>query len=224
MTYYTLADPAPKVGSTLGTDPEDTYVSTDPRTLPVVEMTDGWEHFYQSATEIIGSTGLTLVRVEPVGEVDGPDKCDRTFHASGGWTVTGVEESVDAVLGPQAARVREVVALAEKTLTGLCGDPREEAYMEAVNSRYDDAQPHVEAAEAALKTIGAYGFYWTGCEYGWELLALAARDLIGTTLEWTQEAYDALTEPWRLVMHLPVHPDDTAPVPTPVNSDLPVTG
>ena len=212
MRYYTLADPAPAVGTVIGTDHRETYVTADPRTLPVAEITDSWENFYQAATEIVRSNSLTLVRVEPVGDVEGPDEYDRTFFAAGGWTITAVEPSVDPVLGPQAARVREVVAEAEAALTSFSDDPRNEQYMEIVNARYDDVQPHVEAAEAALKVIGADGFYWTGCEYGQELLALAARDLIGTTPEWTQEAYDALTEPWRLVMRTPVHPDDKAPV------------
>ncbi|MGH3377655.1 MAG: hypothetical protein ACRDS0_03835 [Pseudonocardiaceae bacterium] len=211
MTYYTLAATAPAVGSAIGTYPDETYVAADPRTLPVVEMTDCWDGpFYQAATEIIKSADLTLVRVEPVGDVT---EYDGWFTADGGWTVTGVEVSVDPVLGPQATRIREVVALAEEALTGWTDtDPVSAAYCAAVNERYDDVQPHVEAAEAALKEIGADGFYWTGCAYGWELLALAARDLMGTTTEWTQEAYDALTEPWRLVMGLPVHPEDTAPV------------
>jgi hypothetical protein len=206
MQYFTLTDSIPEIGSTL---PEDTFVSADPRRLPVVEMTDGWERYYQSATEIIQSDTLTLVRVEPVGDVEGPD--DYNCHTADGWTVAGIEPSTDAVLGPQATRIREVVALAEDTLTGDA-DPRAEAYCEAVNTRYDDVEPYTEFAEAALAAVGANGFYWTGCEYGWEVLALAARDLIGTTSEWTQEAYDALTEPWRLVMRTPVHPDDKAPV------------
>jgi hypothetical protein len=214
MTYYTLTPTAPTVGSVIGTDPDNTFVTADPRTLPVATMTDEWDGaFFQSAIEIIESADLTLARVEPIGDVEGPDDYDRTFYAPDGWTVAGIEPSVDAVLGPQAARLREVTALAEAALTSFSGDPRGETYMEAANACYDAVQPHVEAAEAALKAIGADGFYWTGCEYGNEVLALAARDLIGTTQEWTQEAYDALTEPWRLVMQLPAHPDDKAPVP-----------
>jgi hypothetical protein len=218
MQYFTLTDFAPEVGSMLDTDPDETYVCADPRTLPVVEMTDGWDTCYQSATEIIQSGGLTLVRVGPIGNVTGPDEFGGVT-ADGGWTVTGIEPSTNGVLGPQAERIREVVALAEDVLNGIGSDPREEAYTEAVNAHYPfgdpgdpDVQPHLDAAEAALKAVGADGFYWTGCVYGWELLALAARDLIGTTSEWTQEAYDALTEPWRLVMRTPVHPDDKAPV------------
>ena len=210
MTYYTLAEPAPEVGSTLITDPAETYVTADPRTLPVVDITDGR---YETATELVQSTSLALIRVEPVGAVTGPDEY-RCYTATGGWTLVAVEPSIDAVLGPQAQRIREVVALAEKKLTGCYDtDPVSAGYCDAVNSRYDDTRPHVDAAEAALRAVGADGIYWTGCEYGWELLALAARDLIGTTPGWTQEAYDALTEPWRLAMGLPAHLDDTAPVP-----------
>src|SRR4051812_24200174 len=116
-TYYTLTPTVPTVGSVLGGD--DTYVTADPRTLPVAEMTDDWDPYYQSANEIIASTGLALVRVEPVGDVTGPDDYDRTFTAAGGWTVAAVEPSVDPVLGPQAARIREVVALADEKLTGF---------------------------------------------------------------------------------------------------------
>ena len=32
--------------------------------------------------------------------------------------------------------------------------------------------------------------------HGTEIIVLAARDLIGTTAAWTQEAYDLLTRPW----------------------------
>lgn len=212
MNYYTLTPTAPEVGSVIGTDPDETFVTADPRTLPVTDLTDDWDPYFQTATEIVESTDLTLIRVEPIGDVEGPDDYDRTYYAAGRWTVTGIEASVDAVLGPQATRIREVVALAEDALTGDT-DPRAEVYCEAVNSSYDDTQPHEAAAEAALENAGASGFYWTGCEYGGELLALAARDLIGTVPGWTQEAYDALTEPWRIAMGGQVHPDDTALVP-----------
>ena len=214
MTYYTLAPTAPAIGTMLGTDPNETYVTADPRTLPVTDLTENWDPCIQTATAIVQSADLTLIRVEPVGDAQGPDDYDRTYFAGGGWKVIGIEASVDAVLGPQSARVREIVAEAEKSLTGF-GDtnPLGNAYCEAVNERYDANGVHVTAAEDALQRIGADGYQWTGCEYGDELLALAARDLIDSTALWTQAAYDALTEPWRIAMGTQVHPDDPAPVP-----------
>lgn len=213
MYFYTLVTLPIAMGSTIGADnPEETYVTADPRRLPVDVMTDGQ---CQTAMELVQSTDLALVRVEPIGEVTEP-VADvtapieyRCFTATGGWTVTGIEASTDAVLGPQATRIREVVALAEDALRGDA-DPRAHVYADAVNTTWSPSID--EPAEAALKSIGADGMYWTACEYGGELLALAARDLIGTVPGWTREAYDALTEPWRIAMALPAHPDDTAPV------------
>jgi hypothetical protein len=66
-------------------------------------------------------------------------------------------------------------------------------------------------AVAALDVAGADGFWWSsvgGCEYGTEIIALAARDLIGTTAAWTQEAYDLLTRPWAEASGQPAHPAD----------------
>ena len=211
MTYYTLADPAPAVGSQLITTDDDgydvSYITTDPRRLSPIEIFDADPAGHETATDLVQNTTVALIRVEPVGDVT----ADGHLFTADRWIVTGVEPSIDPVLGPQAARIREVVALAERALTGD-DDPRSAIYCDAVNDRYDDNRRHQDAAEAALRAVGADGIYWTGCEYGWELLALAARDLIGAP-GWTQEAYDALTEPWRLAMGIPAHPDDTAPIP-----------
>ncbi len=212
MPYYTLADPAPKVGSTLNTrdgDGYDTsYITDDPRRLNPIEIFDDDPDGHETATDLVQNTTVALIRVEPVGDAS----ADGHLYTADAWTVAGVESSIDPVLGPQASRIRDVVALAEQVLRGD-EDPRALVYAKAVNERYEATKQHEKAAEAALSAISADGIYWTGCEYGWELLALAARDLIGTTPGWTQEAYDALTEPWRLAMGLPAHPEDKAPVP-----------
>ena len=74
----------------------------------------------------------------------------------------------------------------ERELAGEDGQAR--IYGEAVNARYDGpgSQMPEKAAEAAavaaLDAIGADGFWWRhsfSCQYGPEMLALAARDLIG---------------------------------------------
>ena len=44
--------------------------------------------------------------------------------------------------------------------------------------------------------------------HGTEIIVLAARDLIGTTAAWTQEAYDLLTRPWAEASGQPAHPAD----------------
>lgn len=211
MPYYTLADPAPEVGSTLNTRDGDGYdmscITDDPRRLSPIEIFDADPDGHETATDLVQNATVALIRVEPVGDVT----ADGHLFTADRWTVVGVEPSINPVLGPQAARIREVIALAEQALRGD-DDPRAAVYCDAVNDRYDVNRQHEAAAEAALRVVGADGLYWTGCEYGQEVLALAARDLIGTP-EWTREAYDALTEPWRIAMGLPAHPEDKAPVP-----------
>lgn len=154
-----------------------------------------------------------LAELEPRGPVT---EDDGFLECPDGWAITSRTTDLSAMLGPQAARILAAIAEAEKTL--ISGDPGDvtgvaEAYHAATEADYPAIDAAADAAVAALDAYGADGDWWAeigACQYGrGEILALAARDLTGTTPEWSQEAYITLTRPWLTAFRRPVHPDDS---------------
>jgi hypothetical protein len=186
-------------------------VVTNPREILLSEEADD---IYLPA--MLAADEYRVARLEPLGPVR-EDDCE-LFECETGWTVAAVEP-LDCVLGPQAVHLRAAITLAEGVLTGEDNPAAAHRYIEALNAQYPDGvtrigQPAADGAKDALDAIAADGWLWAeagfSCAYGQEMLALAARDLIGTTPEWTWQAYGLLTAPWREAFGQPVHPDDAA--------------
>ncbi|WP_457180985.1 hypothetical protein [Mycobacteroides abscessus] len=85
------------------------------------------------------------------------------------------------------------------------------------NEEWERTKAFEKAAKQAVIAADEdkWGFkdsIWTAlpgsCQHGQEYVALIARHLIGTTPEWTQEAYDCLTHRFRVATGRGVHPDD----------------
>jgi len=219
MTYYALIKAGCLPGGLLpGRDPgsgQCPIIATDPRRLEPYEVFDEIEE------ELLART-WELAGLEPCGLVADEDDLPECIE---GWTITSRTADLSAMLGPQAPHILAAIAEAERTLVG-CHEKTEAeaaievAYGEAVDAQYPPSGQvgQLDAALAALAERGADEDWWESigsCQYGWEIAALAARDLIGTTPEWTQEAYDFLTRPWFTAFGRPVHPDDKTPAEKP---------
>jgi hypothetical protein len=141
---------------------------------------------------------------------------DRTpLGADGGWTVVTFAP-LATLLGPQGDLIITAVQEGIRVLDEEEGGVVAEAYVAASNAQHDNPgttalHAAAYAAEQALSEAGADGYWWAnaiGCTWGNEILALAARDLIGATPQWTQAAYDLLTLPWRTAISHPLHSGD----------------
>jgi hypothetical protein len=211
--YYMISRGAEHVcGETIDESGSDMYIARDPRALQPSEEDEAvFVH------DLIRGE-ICLVKLAPRGQVDVVD--DFFAECEDGWTVVA-EESIGAMLGPQSEYLLATIRKADLVLVYdefEDGDEVKaaEAYRTAVEAQFDGltclVEDHITAANDALCARGYDGFWWSqggvSCAYGWELLALAARDLIGSTPEWTQEAYDALTTPWRTAFPTPLHPED----------------
>ncbi len=190
-------------------DREPPYVTALPRSLPVSDACED--------PDFPGVlTAVQVAVLSPLGPVDdGPWADDDGPVCEDGWRVESLT-ALDPVLGPQSACLLAAIETAERVLTGESAPAR--AYGAAVNEQYHGgtwtADHAANAAAAALDSVGADGFWWRqcfSCQYGPEMLALAARDLIGTVPGWDRDAYDLLTAPWTAAFG-PVHPDDVQAV------------
>jgi hypothetical protein len=208
-TYYNLirAGYQPGADENPGTWPE--VVTTDPRCLEPSEALDGTG---VTETDLLTRT-WDLAELSPLGPVDD----EEGIECPDGWTVTSRTPDLSPVLGPQAAQILAAIKEAEITLTGWRDEADqaraaiENVYAAAVDEDYPQLEAARQAAVAALYQRGADGAWWNelgACQYGWEIVALAARDLTGTTPEWTPDAYDTLTRPWLTAFGRAVHPDD----------------
>ncbi|MFI0487550.1 hypothetical protein [Actinomadura sp. 9N215] len=161
---------------------------TDPRRLPIERLV--FEHHYGNRVEarylLDGTATARLLQVRDRG--------------TDGWEVIG-DAPLAGLLGPQAD---EVLAAARTARAQLRGDtdasPEAARYYAVANATGDAMDACLNAALAALQAAGADAWWWSTavtCAYGHELVAIAARDLIGTVPDWTQAAYDVLTAPWR---------------------------
>jgi hypothetical protein len=203
-TYYMLADAArlPLPARITGYL-DDELAAADPRCLYPSEVID------DDIEAALLAGQYRLIHLEPRGTVTTDD--DGEPACADGWNVVLADPDLSAMLGPQAAQVMAVITEAERSIAG--GDySLTDAYTDAVNAVYDSGYPEAEQAAAdALDAIGADEFWWGcigSCVYGGEVIALAARDLIGTVPGWTQDAYDLLTRPWLTATGKPAHPGD----------------
>lgn len=223
--YMLIADDTIQLGSTVPNyDDKDRPFAAhqDPRTIDITEALDDRVRQYLPDI-VIGkvSPAVRVVRVTPRGVVSvhedyaepGAEVSEHiALQAEGGWTVEAIVP-LQTIFGPQGEFLLAAIRTGIEHLDndGEIG----QAYSAEVDHLYDIYRLHDLrcAAEEAMWAAHADGYWWSrnafGCVWGQEMLALAARDLIGTTAEWTQDAYDILTRPWRTAFPAtPLHPDD----------------
>lgn len=217
MAFYALLDPAAAGGCGHLADGEELHVTSQPRQLPMTcAAKKGLLHLL--------AQGDCLARLEPRGPV-AAGEAPHLHTSPAGWTIVGWEP-VDPVLGPQAEQLRGVMS----TFDQLRGnDAVAMAYTGAINAQWAGPdwlpQIHADAARAALEAAGCAGFWWAAfaapCFMGGELLAVAARDLIGTVPGWTWAAYTELVKPWQTALERWPHPDDPEPSVSPLGRPSP---
>lgn len=218
-TYYMLAETGQLCTATTGRheNGDPFLIATEPRRLVPSEVIGEDAHHVMIP---LLSAAYAIAVLEPGGPVTLNN--DDLLTCENGWTVAKLDGDLSAMLGPQAAQIRAVVAEAERVLIGDDGEIAQK-YAAAIDAVYDDGYDEAERlACEALDAIGADGSWWSeigACAYGGEVKALAARDLIGTVPGWTQEAYDLLTGPWVAAFGRPVHPDDKIPANTITEGD-----
>jgi hypothetical protein len=212
--YYMLAGaakPAPVTVNGYDWDGRPERISADPRRLLLSEiLTDDPE---QGLLE----HRARLLRLQPDGTATENPADPGYFECLSGWIVTGAGSDLSPVLGPQAPQILAVIARAEQVIAAG-GGPGWNTYVDTTDAAgggdtawaFDAADA---AARGALAGIGADSWFWSTIgagAYGPEVLALAARDLIGQAPGWTRDAYDLLTRPWSEAFG-PAHPADAVP-------------
>ncbi|MFD9964868.1 hypothetical protein [Amycolatopsis sp. NPDC058986] len=204
----------------------------DPRSVSVVETFDdntiGLLDLLQMPKRLVPLVAQVL-KVVPNGRVSlhselfNAEHCEDVVpephdavEAEGGWTVRALMP-VETILGPQGAQVVAAVRAGFPYFDELCDEQVLDSYVSTGNmlhtNRKAELDAALDAAENALDNVAADGLWWTrcamACNWNNEIPALAARDLIGTTPGWNQEAYDLLTLPWRTALPtVPLHADD----------------
>ncbi|WP_019632683.1 hypothetical protein [Actinomadura atramentaria] len=149
-----------------------------------------------------GYSPVLLVGVEPHGPVDEQYRCPA------GWLVVR-RMDCDRFLGPQHAQIRSAI---RRTIHHDSDQDWPDAARTVPRT---DTTEHADAARNALDALSGTrgaGQWWLdqpGLTGGHELIALAARDLIGTVPGWTRDAYRALTTPYRTAYGTWPHPHDT---------------
>lgn len=159
----------------------------DPRRLPIGELV--FDHHFGNRVGVLalleGTATARLLQVRDRG--------------ADGWEVTG-DAPLDGLLGPQADEITAVARIAADRLRGDTeASPEAARYYQAAYDAREAMDTALDAALDALEAAGADAWWWSTavtCAYGHELVAVAARDLIGTIPQWTQTAYDTLTAPW----------------------------
>jgi hypothetical protein len=199
-TYITLIEHGANIG--VGSLVDDGLAVTDPRTLPFSDLL--YDEVPTLGDFVDGTASAKLVTVEPLTTpVEGSTDTCSWFEAPS-WRVTG-EAAIAAVIGPQGSEVIAAMEVLNKGgLTGVYepdGAAPADQYYTLIEATYDamrDAQDH---AVDALEKAGADRTWWEtyafACNFGQEVVAIAARDLIGTVPGWTAEAHDLLTAPYR---------------------------
>lgn len=211
--YFMLStDHTLKPGRSLAGDTvEDETIAADPRRLELAEIFIDQSGPVTAAEVLAGA--LHLLTLTPAGRVK-EKRGTRFVYCPAGWTIRTVAPPA-AALGPQAPQLLHAMRTAERVLAGERDSTAATTYKTALDALYDDPTVRVavlaDRASTALDTAGADGFWWDRiafpCGYGLEMLALAARDLIGTVPGWDRAAYDALTYAWSVAFG-PIHPGD----------------
>lgn len=218
--YYTLVDPARELDDLLpGRDDEGDplLVTHTPRQLmpswhPNVLICDTTPGQLLSQPELAFRIAQVTHESTVVTTARG-DVADVVVAEAEQWRVAEFA-ALDPFFGPQAGPLRAMLHAAETVLHNSPDAPQSRRYFDALAQQHAGGwwllHEQAAAAREALEIAGADGHWWAsgaGFGTGAELLALAARDLIGTTTSWTGAAYDALVQPWRHVFG-PLHPDD----------------
>jgi hypothetical protein len=194
----------------------------DPRTVWIADTLDGRVNAHPVDIVLGQCPQVRVVRVSPVGEVQphsefysDPDRMPVTDHtpveAAVGWLVESIDP-FETILGPQGNQVTTIIREAVRVIEDGADPQIVRAYYQAIDAAgFPELERAHRAADAALDDREVDTAWWRTCSgesWGWEVLALAARDLIDTAPGWTQAEYDTLTTPWRRAFPLPLHPDD----------------
>jgi hypothetical protein len=212
--YYMLAgaSPAPATAAGYDHDGRPERIATDPRRLMPSEV------LARDPEQGLLEHRAQLLRLRPDGTATQNPADPGYFECLSGWTVTAAGSDLSPVLGPQAPQILAVIARAEQAITAG-GGPDWDTYVNTTDAAGDDddtAEAFAAADAAARKALagtGADTWFWSTIgagAYGPEILALAARDLIGQAPGWTRDAYAMLTRPWSEAFG-PAHPDDAVP-------------
>lgn len=193
-TYYTITT---RPNARVGTKLVDCWAAPDPRR---VQISDVFEDV--DLVELLaGRAPQVFVRVDPVGDPETVrDETGRVAYYQGDWRVVGAVPAA-AFAGPQASEVSELLRVAALSLVA---DSDEEDRYHAEKDRleeerYDARYAAEQAAMGALRRAGVDASWWeysVPCSNGLEVIAVAARDLIGSVPGWDRAAYDLLTAPW----------------------------
>lgn len=205
MLYYTLIpsrlvavdDPAP--------DPAEGQLPayTSPRAVAVQEtVADLWE--YRDEIEHLLDGRISLVGVSPRGEVESGrfDGTGPEVVCNAGWWVESIL-SLDQLLGPEATRIRQIVS----TPLGVNQESDYADVVDDIRKLDEEIDDLVEAAQDALNLAGLDGDWWAeqvGCTRGYELIALAAVDLVAESGDWDMRAWHQLLRPWAKSVRWPV--------------------
>ncbi|MGI5423019.1 hypothetical protein [Actinomadura luteofluorescens] len=200
-TYIALINPGDKVaaGDTVGDGDVEFFAVTNPRMLPFGDETEP-----PTLAEIVTGTSLAkLVTVTPLTAPEEVEDGAATWFEAESWRVDG-DASWEAVFGLQGAEVIAATKLVDEHLHGefeYGGPNAADRYYPLTEVTSDPMSQAENCALNALEKAGADCYWWStyayGCSYGQELVAIAARDLIGTVPGWTAEAHDVLTAPYR---------------------------
>lgn len=219
--HYTLVDPACELGEILpGRDDagDPLLVTHIPRQLmpswhPNALVCD------TTPAQLLAQPDLTfrIAQVAPhettaVATTRG-DVADVLVAEASQWRVAELGP-LDLFFGPQAGPLRTVLHTAESVLHNAPDSEQAQRFFDALAQQHAGGwwlrHEQADAAREALEGAGADGYWWStgsGFGAGAGVLALAARDLIGTTNSWTWAAYHALAQPWRHAFG-PLHPGD----------------
>ncbi len=179
-------------------EPDQLPAFTTPRSIAVGETVDLWGE--RSEIECVLDGRLALVAVSPRGAVHSGrlDETGPELVCDEGWLVEQ-HLSLDGLLGPEAARIRTIVA----TEAGL----DHEADYDAAIEDHRAMDQLVEHATVALAAAGIDGDWWAdqvSCAGGYELVALAATDLVDpASAAWNTQAFGQLLHPWVVVRGWP---------------------
>jgi hypothetical protein len=233
--YYTLlTDDTIRVGDTVpnvNAHELATLVVRNPRAMPIAEALEDrapevLDQFIAGTDPAVRVARVTPhVTVRPHRSIWGAENTEiddaSILEAEGGWRVESIEP-LSTILGPQGQLVLDAVKLAApvfETPTDDESDPYAKVYDKYVSEQNrlhespgtDALHAALQAAQKALDSVGAYGYWWSealGDVWGMEITALAARDLLGKVEGWDTAAYDLLTRAWRSAFTHRLHPED----------------
>lgn len=176
---------------------------TTPRCISIQEVVaDVWgEH---DEIEHVLDGRVSLVGVSPRGKVESGrlDESGPEMVCADGWWVESVL-SLDQLIGPEATRIRQIVF----TPLGINQESDYAEVIDDIRTLDEEIDDLVEHATDALNLAGADGDYWAsqvGCTRGYELIALAASDLVAESGDWNVRALHQLLRPWAMSVRWPL--------------------